>query len=707
MTSTERDVIHTPVPEKLRFNVSAPFDAPLESDTSEATYTLPPRDPVITLTLESTHERHARQRALIDAARDQHPNISLKKDIFGRSLKWAYKCYKVNIHEDEGSRQAPIIQSHVYLFNVLVAIEWTPSPDYLAQLQDAFQRASDFLFDITDGYMGFGQIVFGGPELMHCADIQIMASNRLLPRSWVSGLVIERKYLPIRIGRGVWHKNNRTSIPWNEPEAYRTLVHEWAHYALELRDQYLATHQVTLQHVRDASAPDIKTLVQGDYTLVLPQISLATQTIMGTLEGTSELVPHYGGSEEERKREEFIVINRRYPKVDVDHAVLDGPSHVPMALPRSQAIGSLKGLQWDNSEDEQKPLTSEDAWLRVFPAGIVFSHCWVYLVRKKDHSRRVIAQGSFDSRVVFDGFRLLGAKKGDKIVIIGSDPSSQIVVTSKIQDINRTELDAVVVIDGWKFHTPKTLPRIDVISNILEESNPIAHIEIQLTTNIHNSLPQSVWICEQGQDAPTSHQCDGHSEDGYTWLSHPHAIGTLDGNVLLEWDNGDLLITSFSQGGGPATSIPSGPPPISAGSSEGNVMLFFENKHYSIDYSNVKVVTTLNHADESLDTLPDGSQARSYIFSLASNTALPVSLNPTLIMNFDASASAGQGVLQIYREHQLGEGQSEWQPIPTYLHPGSSFAAAPLNSSTAPQLTAANPQAQRVERYRLYLAPNN
>src|SRR5262249_55091972 len=125
------------------------------------------------------------------------------------------------------------------LFNVLVALEWNPDQAYMRQLEWAFRRASDFLYDATDGTMAFGQVVFGGPELMDAADIQIMASNRLLARSWVSGLHIPRKYMPIRVGRGVWHKNNLASIPWDEPEAYRTLVHEWGHYALELRDAYL------------------------------------------------------------------------------------------------------------------------------------------------------------------------------------------------------------------------------------------------------------------------------------------------------------------------------------------------------------------------------------------------------------------------------------------------------------------------------------
>lgn len=74
------------------------------------------------------------------------------------------------------------------------------------------------------------------------ADIQIMASNQLQPRSWVSGLYVAAKYMPIRMGRGMWHRKRKVAVPWNEAESYRALVHEWAHYALDLRDAYLEPH---------------------------------------------------------------------------------------------------------------------------------------------------------------------------------------------------------------------------------------------------------------------------------------------------------------------------------------------------------------------------------------------------------------------------------------------------------------------------------
>ena len=219
---------------------------------------------------------------------------------------------KDELQKQAGSRRL------LCLFNVLVALEWRPNPAYLRQLQWSFRQASDFLYDVTDGYIALGQVVFGGIELMEYADIQIFASSRLFPRSSVSGMYEKQKHSPIRVGSGLWKKNTRTLIPWDEPEGFRILVHEFAHYALGLKDRYLdrrvAVRATALgQPTRGVIAWLIAILVfpeQKDErptpgldgseqsrseqpvqwsSLVVPSIALAVETIMSNLEGASEL----------------------------------------------------------------------------------------------------------------------------------------------------------------------------------------------------------------------------------------------------------------------------------------------------------------------------------------------------------------------------------------------------------------------------------
>ncbi|MFL5805367.1 MAG: hypothetical protein ACJ8CR_26960 [Roseiflexaceae bacterium] len=685
-----------------------------EAQVAENRVTIPPRDPIISLEEEDTITRHRRQLDKIAEARQTYTGIIFDDSLFDASLDWACRCYKVVDWAAPPAGAEPIIQQHLYLFNVIVALEWQPGARYMRQLEAAFRRASDFLYDVTDGYMAFGQVLFGGPELMDCADIQIMASNRLLPRSWVSGLVEEKKYLPIRMGRAAWHKNNRVSIPWDEPEAYRTLVHEWGHYALELRDEYLETQHVAAP-MRDGhnGTPD-QVLIRGACTLVLPMISLASQSIMATLEGTSELVPRAGGSSLERKREEWATISRRYPMFDPGHQPLEGPEHLPLALPRFHALGSLAGdrsaaAQSTNGGQESPTQVSQgdELVLKDFPSGMQLDHCWVYLLRGVDDTRHVIAQGTLDQRVEFDGFRLLDARKGDTVVLVGADERSRIVAQGTIDGTSTGEDgEPYAAIGQWTFVTPGALPMVDVLPGPVKPGDLMAHVKVHVTSA--GTLPKQVWLCPFGQDQEANAPLKAIHVDEHTWTSEEHLLPTLDGHMLMHWDDGKMLISTFSQGGGPSTSVPGGPPPISAGSSEGNVMLFFENKEHTLDYSDVKVVTTLIHADSALDRLPDGAQARGYAFSLASNKALPVTLSPTLIMNFDSAAGSGSGDLLIYREVGNGQpgGAARWAAIPTYLRPGASFVAAPLDADTAPSLVAANPPGPRAERYRLYLVPH-
>jgi hypothetical protein len=110
------------------------------------------------------------------------------------------------------------------------------------------------------------------------------------------------------------------------------------------------------------------------------------------------------------------------------------------------------------------------------------------------------------------------------------------------------------------------------------------------------------------------------------------------------------------------------------------------------EYSNVRVVTTMNHGIPE----PSGTKARSYTFSLASNTSLPPNIASTLVMFYDIDSTDEQGDLRIYR---LKDSKS-WEIVATYIPHDLSFAAAPLDNNTASGLFGSP---LGVERYRLCL----
>lgn len=553
----------------------------------------------------------------------------------------------------------------ICLFNVIVALEWRPEARFLRRLAWAFRRASDFLYDVTDGAMIFGQVIFGGPEWMAGADIQIMASNRLHPRSWVNGLHMETKYQPIRLGRGAWSKRNRISIPWDEPEGYRAIVHEWAHYALGLKDEYLRT----------LSEPG----------LVIPSISLATDSIMATLEGVSELIVLSGP---ERKRREWHMLATKdvfsFLKLDRDHELLDGPGRLPLPLPHFHNLISRPR----DTRSKESTTSAAELILRV-PEGIDAEHCWVYVIQGDlDHPKQIIAQGTIDARAVNDGFRLFGASQGDTIVLMGA-ARGRFVVRCRTIDAAFQQAAAPGPIEAWGIDaTPNDFPTIDVAPVPLRQNDQLSRINVRAAPGLY-----PLWAFPWGQSQARKITSPEEYID----------IATLDGHVLVSWkEDGKqkLTICSYSQGGGPLTSNPGAPPPITGGSAEGNVMIFFEPRDTGEGYSDTRIVTTTLYSAPK--QLPDrlrhnGARARSYAFSLASTGPLPAELKPTLVMYYDGFATH-DGDLRIYRQ----AGEEAWQALPTTVPPGAAFAAAPLNTDTAPGLFSATPGS---ERYRLYLLP--
>lgn len=290
------------------------------------------------------------------------------------------------------------------LFNVIVAIEWRPDEEYLQQLEWAFRRASDFLYDVTNGRMAFGQVVFAGSDYMKCADFVITASNQIHPRAWVGGLYDPAKYIPIRLGRGNWPSRNRVTIPWDEPEGFRTIVHEWAHYALGLRDASLQELALT----RGAQLPDLEGLSpqrlithhNGQIKISLPYLTTGSVSIMDNMEGTSELVFHREGDCLTQRTRERNEITKHYPFLP-DGSSLTGPNRLPLPLPLfrrardlvddSPIIRLVKG-----EPDLDDPRA---AWQ-------------VYILKGSlSEPTRILAQGAPDARFRDEGLPLYGASQ--------------------------------------------------------------------------------------------------------------------------------------------------------------------------------------------------------------------------------------------------------------------------------------------------------
>jgi hypothetical protein len=412
---------------------------------------------------------------------------------------------------------------------------------------------------------------------------------------------------------------------------------------------------------------------------------------MATTEGTSELIS--------KQWKKLATRFPRIPESRAEHQVRAGPRRVPLALPHFRRQGPLASAQdkagvflpaWRN-------LRGTLAQLQV-PDDIQLDRCWVYLVRdgaaEQPDPERVIAQGTLEGRSLHERFPLLGARTGDTVLLILEHRDRPPVVLRAAVAGNRLE--------EWRVASPATFPAIDIIPEPAPANAAKADISVQVSGD---ALPEHVSIFPLGHRGPlpiTQQQ----GANAASWSSDPRATPTLDGHVLMRWGQGggQMLISTFSQGGGPATSSPFPANPITAGSADGGVMLFFnKGPTNSNTYGHIKVVATIAHG---MGRMPVDWRERGYAYSLAGNDALPTELTPTLVMYYDPlgpneEALLQDGDLRICRWSE----PAGWTPLPTYLPPAYRFAVAPLDRQTGGALVASNPNGPRVEYYKVCWVP--
>ena len=165
---------------------------------------------------------------------------------------WAYRTYLTSLTWQEPGVAQPLIaggqgeqrlvlrrKRPLILFNLLVSIEWDADDAYLQQLARALCSASHYLHDLTDGQMAFGQVaLYEKGEQWENADLQVGAKRGIRPHAYIGGIIDRDTSHVIAVGRG-WQRNTDDRGAWDAPDGFRTLVHEFGHYALWLYDEYL------------------------------------------------------------------------------------------------------------------------------------------------------------------------------------------------------------------------------------------------------------------------------------------------------------------------------------------------------------------------------------------------------------------------------------------------------------------------------------
>ncbi len=143
------------------------------------------------------------------------------------------------------------------LFNVVASLAWEPVADspFEQQLRDGLMKASAYLYDVTEGQMALGPLtIYNNGQNWDQADLRFLTANDARPWAFVGGILPARTLYTSpqtgrssRFGNGAtfygrfWDGNNAydsAAGSWDQADAYRTIIHEWSHYALFLYDEY-------------------------------------------------------------------------------------------------------------------------------------------------------------------------------------------------------------------------------------------------------------------------------------------------------------------------------------------------------------------------------------------------------------------------------------------------------------------------------------
>ncbi len=341
---------------------------------------------------------------------------------------WAYRTYLTSLDWRQGEalpyrvqgagEQRLVLHTHhpLTLFNLVVSVEWDADAAYLQTLARALGHASDYLLDVTDGQMALGYVrIYENAEHWSDADIQIFTRNIVRPHAYIGGLTDADTSHTIRLGRA-WNGSSGAQGAWDAPDGYRTIIHEFGHYALYLWDEYIGIQRNQANEIigeipttctgpenREAATEDINASVMDwQYT----STELSCRGIEGLWSGDCEETLQFsmtGQSAWETVAEQYRD-TQSPPRWQLEtplgrHAIWSGPHHLPPSLPTWPQVSVIA----DATHTQPRQLVVLGPDDAPYPFAIVALY-------KLDG--RVIGQGLTDNT---GQIQIFGAEQGDLV----------------------------------------------------------------------------------------------------------------------------------------------------------------------------------------------------------------------------------------------------------------------------------------------------
>ncbi len=542
------------------------------------------------------------------------------------------------------------------LFNLDLSLKWDARNDrqYLQTLQTDLKRASEVLYDLSNGQAALGQVrVFFNREHWNDAHIRLYANNRLRPFAALGGLVSTPITDPLKSNliydpgqvslAATWNRYGNPGQITGEDWA-RTLAHELSHYLFFLDDNYLGLNlQGLLIPVTSCSGSFMSDPYRDDYSEFHPADSAWTNDCSRTL------------SHQSTGRPDWQTVTTFYPALGA-HAPgtpNPGPSSLPLAVTRI----SFVGLDTPTTAlpDPRFYLTYAGASLRPGRCARAF------LFTEGDSA--VVDLGT----PVLDQVLARGAKPGDRVCVFEPDAGRQGCKTILDNDNQQLSLTAI---SGWQpdlLISPVTSRTVNV---------QVGNLPVDLT----------LWA----QLYPTDGFIAGAEARTLTWSGQSYtgtftlAESALDGYVRV-WVGGETpareLITDFSVGGNPAdrrsgyadrrsgyADRRSGYAPVLSG--DGQVFLYLPD-------ATVLPVGTLYtlQAATYLPEVPSWMTVVGKGYHLAQSAGAPPLAGASLNLGYARSdvPAGSESWLKVYR-YDADTGQ--WQALPTQLDTETNSATA-------------------------------
>jgi hypothetical protein len=165
---------------------------------------------------------------------------------------WSYHAWRTNIvMTTDGGQWSAVIgdpagtqeiiirpQNTQIGWNLVGSLEYNADPANQADIALGMQRASEYLFDVTDGQFFYEQVtLYEDGERFGDADIQFYGTS--WPRAHVGGpwALSDPRYHMFMPGPG-FDGSRPTPGTWQTPNGFRTFIHENGHLGLGASDEY-------------------------------------------------------------------------------------------------------------------------------------------------------------------------------------------------------------------------------------------------------------------------------------------------------------------------------------------------------------------------------------------------------------------------------------------------------------------------------------